>query len=71
MNLVCFSGGFAKVKLGRHIQTGEKVAIKIMNKKDLGVSHHFIYHLFALLITNLDSQVYKTSVIHQYIVLTL
>lgn len=32
-----FSGGFAKVKLGRHIQTGEKVAIKIMNKKDLGV----------------------------------
>ncbi|XP_077427011.1 maternal embryonic leucine zipper kinase [Vanacampus margaritifer] len=30
------SGGFAKVKLGRHIQTGEKVAIKIMNKKDLG-----------------------------------
>ncbi|XP_061535610.1 maternal embryonic leucine zipper kinase isoform X2 [Phycodurus eques] len=30
------SGGFAKVKLGRHIPTGEKVAIKIMNKKDLG-----------------------------------
>ncbi|XP_029948904.1 maternal embryonic leucine zipper kinase [Salarias fasciatus] len=30
------SGGFAKVKLGRHILTGEKVAIKIMNKKDLG-----------------------------------
>uniref|UniRef100_A0A665WRX0 Maternal embryonic leucine zipper kinase n=1 Tax=Echeneis naucrates TaxID=173247 RepID=A0A665WRX0_ECHNA len=30
------SGGFAKVKLGRHIATGEKVAIKIMNKKDLG-----------------------------------
>ncbi|KAM9856544.1 maternal embryonic leucine zipper kinase [Aulostomus maculatus] len=30
------SGGFAKVKLGRHIMTGEKVAIKIMNKKDLG-----------------------------------
>lgn len=33
-----FSGGFAKVKLGRHILTGENVAIKIMNKKDLGVS---------------------------------
>lgn len=33
-----FLGGFAKVKLGRHILTGEKVAIKIMNKKDLGVS---------------------------------
>ncbi|CAL1601458.1 unnamed protein product [Knipowitschia caucasica] len=30
------SGGFAKVKLGRHIRTGEKVAIKIMNKKSLG-----------------------------------
>uniref|UniRef100_A0AAY4A0X3 Maternal embryonic leucine zipper kinase n=1 Tax=Denticeps clupeoides TaxID=299321 RepID=A0AAY4A0X3_9TELE len=30
------SGGFAKVKLGRHILTGEKVAIKIMVKKDLG-----------------------------------
>ncbi|KAM6972612.1 maternal embryonic leucine zipper kinase [Aplochiton taeniatus] len=30
------SGGFAKVKLGRHIMTGEKVAIKIMDKKDLG-----------------------------------
>ncbi|XP_028262307.1 maternal embryonic leucine zipper kinase-like [Parambassis ranga] len=30
------SGGFAKVKLGRHILTGEKVAIKIINKKDLG-----------------------------------
>uniref|UniRef100_A0A673LL06 Maternal embryonic leucine zipper kinase n=1 Tax=Sinocyclocheilus rhinocerous TaxID=307959 RepID=A0A673LL06_9TELE len=31
------SGGFAKVKLGIHILTGEKVAIKIMEKKDLGV----------------------------------
>ncbi|KAM7419185.1 hypothetical protein PAMA_016349 [Pampus argenteus] len=30
------SGGFAKVKLGRHILTREKVAIKILNKKDLG-----------------------------------
>ncbi|XP_057699815.1 maternal embryonic leucine zipper kinase isoform X2 [Corythoichthys intestinalis] len=30
------TGGFAKVKLGRHILTGEKVAIKIMQKKDLG-----------------------------------
>ncbi|XP_028263183.1 maternal embryonic leucine zipper kinase-like [Parambassis ranga] len=30
------SGGFAKVKLGRHILTGEKVAIKIINKEDLG-----------------------------------
>lgn len=32
------AGGFAKVKLGRHILTGEQVAIKIMEKKDLGVS---------------------------------
>nr|XP_015200858.1 PREDICTED: maternal embryonic leucine zipper kinase isoform X1 [Lepisosteus oculatus]XP_015200859.1 PREDICTED: maternal embryonic leucine zipper kinase isoform X1 [Lepisosteus oculatus] len=30
------TGGFAKVKLGRHILTGEKVAIKIMDKKELG-----------------------------------
>ncbi|KAL2098365.1 hypothetical protein ACEWY4_007572 [Coilia grayii] len=30
------TGGFAKVKLGRHILTGEKVAIKIMEKKNLG-----------------------------------
>ncbi|XP_060720590.1 maternal embryonic leucine zipper kinase [Tachysurus vachellii] len=30
------SGGFAKVKLGRHKLTGEKVAIKIMEKKVLG-----------------------------------
>ncbi|KAJ8410999.1 hypothetical protein AAFF_G00180340 [Aldrovandia affinis] len=30
------SGGFAKVKLGRHLLTGEKVAIKIMEKKELG-----------------------------------
>lgn len=35
-----FVGGFAKVKLGRHILTGEKVAIKIMEKKTLGVSLH-------------------------------
>lgn len=34
-----FLGGFAKVKLGRHILTGEKVAIKIINKRELGVSH--------------------------------
>lgn len=39
VNLCIFLGGFAKVKLGRHILTGEKVAIKILNKKDLGVSN--------------------------------
>uniref|UniRef100_A0A8C3LED7 Maternal embryonic leucine zipper kinase n=1 Tax=Chrysolophus pictus TaxID=9089 RepID=A0A8C3LED7_CHRPC len=30
------TGGFAKVKLGRHLLTGEKVAIKIMDKFALG-----------------------------------
>lgn len=40
---VCL-GGFAKVKMGRHILTGEKVAIKIMNKKDLGVSQRIPLH---------------------------
>ena len=30
-------GGFAKVKLATHILTGEKVAIKIMDKRSLGV----------------------------------
>jgi hypothetical protein len=31
------SGGFAKVKLAYHALTGEKVAIKIMDKRALGV----------------------------------
>lgn len=31
-------GGFAKVKLAYHALTGEKVAIKIMDKRSLGVS---------------------------------
>ncbi|GBM48496.1 Maternal embryonic leucine zipper kinase, partial [Araneus ventricosus] len=30
------TGGFAKVKLATHVLTGEKVAIKIMNKASLG-----------------------------------
>ena len=30
------TGGFAKVKLATHLVTGEKVAIKIMDKKQLG-----------------------------------
>ena len=29
-------GGFAKVKLATHLLTGEKVAVKIMDKKQLG-----------------------------------
>ena len=32
------SGGFAKVKRATHLATGEQVAIKIMDKKQLGVS---------------------------------
>lgn len=31
------SGGFAKVKVATHILSGEKVAIKIMDKRQLGV----------------------------------
>lgn len=34
------SGGFAKVKLATHLLTGEKVAIKIMDKRQLGVRCH-------------------------------
>ena len=30
------TGGFAKVKVATHLVTGEKVAIKIMDKKQLG-----------------------------------
>lgn len=33
------TGGFAKVKLAYHSLTGEKCAIKIMDKKALGVSY--------------------------------
>lgn len=32
------SGGFGKVKLAIHLLTGEKVAIKIIDKKAIGVS---------------------------------
>ena len=37
-----FKGGFAKVKLAYHALTGEKVAIKIMDKRALGVSCFFL-----------------------------
>uniref|UniRef100_A0A8C7IF19 Maternal embryonic leucine zipper kinase n=1 Tax=Oncorhynchus kisutch TaxID=8019 RepID=A0A8C7IF19_ONCKI len=61
------SGGFAKVKLGRHILTGEKVAIKIMEKKELGedlprvkveieamksLSHQHVCRLYHVIETN-------------------
>lgn len=36
MSLLQISGGFAKVKLAYHCTTGDKVAIKIMNKAALG-----------------------------------
>jgi serine/threonine protein kinase len=36
------SGGFGKVKLAIHLLTGERVAIKIIDKKAIAVSH-FIY----------------------------
>lgn len=38
------SGGFAKVKLATHVLTGEKVAIKIMDKRALGVSIMKIFY---------------------------
>lgn len=37
------SGGFAKVKLATHILTGEKVALKIMDKRQLGEDLPRIY----------------------------
>jgi serine/threonine protein kinase len=36
------SGGFGKVKLATHILTGEKVAIKIIDKRAVGVSVYVI-----------------------------
>lgn len=47
--IFCTLGGFAKVKLGRHILTGEKVAIKIMEKKTLGVSLSLWFYLSFVL----------------------
>lgn len=58
-------GGFAKVKLGTHIATGEKVAVKIMNKVLLGndlprislelnalktLSHEYICKLYQVIL---------------------
>ena len=39
MCLIVFPGGFGKVRLATHLKTGHKVAVKIMDKKKLGVSH--------------------------------
>jgi serine/threonine protein kinase len=38
------SGGFGKVKLATHTLTKEKVAIKIIDKKAIGVC--FVFYLF-------------------------
>lgn len=43
------SGGFAKVKVATHVLTGDKVAIKIMDKKQLGVSHYLFFLLTTLM----------------------
>ncbi|CAH1405865.1 unnamed protein product [Nezara viridula] len=60
------TGGFAKVKLATHLLTGEKVAIKIMNKSLIGdgcprikmelealkdISHHHICKLYQVIET--------------------
>lgn len=37
LNVFHHLGGFAKVKLAYHALTGEKVAVKIMDKRTLGV----------------------------------
>lgn len=41
-------GGFAKVKLATHILTGEKVAIKIMDKEALGVRMFLLFNSVCL-----------------------
>lgn len=40
------SGGFGKVKLATHLLTGERVAIKIIDKKSIGV----LLNIFNLII---------------------
>ena len=42
------TGGFAKVKLATHLLTGEKVAIKIMEKQSLGVRSDTIFYFKVL-----------------------
>lgn len=49
-------GGFAKVKLAMHTLTGEKVAIKIMEKAHLGVS------ILMLIIINLVLSPYNIKI---------
>ena len=44
------SGGFGKVKLGTHLLTGEQVAIKIIDKKAVGVSDFDIKRINLLML---------------------
>lgn len=41
------TGGFAKVKLAYHSLTGEKCAIKIMDKKSLGVGKLYRFYIIC------------------------
>jgi maternal embryonic leucine zipper kinase len=41
-------GGFAKVKKATHILTGDRVAIKILDKAALGVSLTFLFVYFIV-----------------------
>ena len=69
------TGGFAKVKLAYHSLTGEKVAIKIMDKRSLGVSIKIICHPENLLtgpsklkiISISQSQRYSTQAFNELI----
>lgn len=49
------SGGFAKVKLATHVATGEKVAIKIMEKTALGVSKSSQFTLISMILRARDT----------------
>lgn len=51
------TGGFAKVKLATHLLTGEKVAVKIINKESLKVDAIIILLLFILLSLTKDGMI--------------
>lgn len=41
-------GGFAKVKKATHLGTGERVAVKILDKASLGVSQCLIFQILSM-----------------------